>query len=120
MIPNYELAYENKPPRMFQGAVDNLRKVGTWFCKELFTYIWVCGSYVAPHVFPLEIQDNFFARKWPYQLVGHGVTKGLKDSNKSVWPQFPLSFCICSLENYQHVELEIPPIEELKLTIMPF
>lgn len=54
-----------------------------------------------------------------YQTLATGMTITLKDSNKRVWPQFPLHLGIYSLSNYIHVENELKPIEALKLGTIP-
>lgn len=65
------------------------------------------------------ILEKLVSREVGYQIVSYGITKTLNESNKKIWPTFPIKFGIFSLVNYWHDEKEILAIQVLNLPIVP-
>ena len=113
MILIYEVIFETKPLRMSCEAMEDLSRIWIWFGEGSLTYIIGLGSHSPPNLFPIYIPDKLLYREVPYQIIGHLITKYLKDSNKKFWPKFPLTFGTFSLYNYGHDKKELKHIDIL-------
>ena len=78
------------------------------FGEELFTYVRIYGSPIAPHVLPLYVPSKLLAREVSYQTVGNGLTKSLKEAKKSISPSFPIC-CGLVLEMIEPCKAERTP-----------
>lgn len=119
ILPTYQAIFDTKAPRMSQEVESDLLQVGNWFGEESFAYIRVYGSLENPHVLPLFIPDKILSREIAYQIVGNGISKVLKESNKMMWPSIPTQFDIFSLDNYKHAQSEIYAIQDLGFPTIP-
>jgi len=86
----------------------------------MFTYIRVVRSIYSLHVLPYYVPDKLLAREIAYQITGEGgLTKGLKEQKKSIWPAFPLQCGSFALHAYGYVAKEAEIIMSLKSIIVP-
>jgi len=61
MLPLYQVIFDERPPRISRGALDDLTTIGKWFGEELFTYVRIYGSLDATHVLPRYVLDKLLA-----------------------------------------------------------
>lgn len=118
-MPLYKAIFDRNAPRLSQEATANFTAIGNWFAKENLTYVRVFGSLAAPHVLAIYVPNKLLAREVSYQTIGHGITKVLKDSKKTIWPKFPIHGGVYVLNNYNHFVLEIKQIEGMQLPTIP-
>ena len=67
------------------------------FTSDFPTMIW---KWTTQGPFPIHV----------YQTIGNGLTKFLKEENKSLWPSFPIHYGVYALDNYKHERLEVNQI----------
>ena len=93
---------------MLTEAQIDIIPIARWFEEELFTYVIVFGSTVPPHVLPFNILDKLLAREIAYQTCSEGgLTKGLKEKKKAIWPQFLVAYGAFSLFDVGHAFTEV-------------
>ena len=91
-----------------------------WFGEEKFTYIRVFDNITSPHVLPYYFPDKLMAREIAYQTASEGgLSKGLKEEEKAMWPTFPLQCGAFSLHNLGHAFKEAEIMKSLKLPKFP-
>jgi len=103
ILPIHKKINNRYAPRFSQEAQVDILSVARWFGEEIFTYIKVFGSVVAPHVLPYYVPDKLMAREITYQTCSMGgMSKVLKDSKKAIWPQFPVICRAFALHSLGH------------------
>lgn len=103
MLPIHKLVFYKTTPRFSKEAEVDIFPVAKWFGEEKFTYIRVLGRISSPHVLSYYFLDKLIPREITYQIEREGgLTRGLKNQKKAIWPTFSLQFGAFSLQNYGH------------------
>lgn len=103
MLPIHKQIYNRNAPRISKEGEVDILSVARWFGEETFTYIRVFGSITSPHVLPYYALDKLMAREIAYQTASEGgLSKGLKEAKKAIWPTFPLQCGALSLHAMGH------------------
>ena len=107
MLPIHQNVFDEKAPRLSPQANNDLLPTRKLFGEESCTYTRTCGSIYNLHVLHLYVPDNLLAREITYQTIANGLSKVLKDAKKTMWPTYPISCGVYSLDNFKHAGLEI-------------
>jgi len=121
MVLCYEFTrpfFYKKSPRSLEEAKIDIFSLAIWFGEELFTYIRVFGSIKALHVLPYYVRITYWQERFPTKHWGDGITKTLKEQNKSISPTFPLQCGAFMLHDFGHMKKEIQNITSLNLATM--
>jgi len=90
VVPIHIALYGFPPPQISERIIGNLGKITYWYIEENFCYIRVFGCSVPPHALLNFLPDQLVCREVAYQTVTVGINKELKETQKKVWPTFPL------------------------------
>jgi len=112
--------YGSPPPRISDQIVANLGKIVDWYIEEHFSYIRVFGCFIPPHVLPIFLLDRLVCREIAHQIVLGGISKGLKEVQKKVWPTFPLHVGTFSLLDFGHSKVEAGALKDINLVNIEF
>jgi hypothetical protein len=97
IVPIHIAIYGHPPPRISKRIMGNLGNLIVWFIQENFSYIKVFGCSIPPHSLPHILPDRLVCR----EVVG-GINKELKETQKKVWPTFPIQVGMLTLLDLGH------------------
>jgi len=69
-----------------------------------------------PHVLFLYVVAKILAQEIPYQTMGDGLSKVMKERKKTMWLVFPYRCGLYSLQNFKHATKDM---EEIQLMNFP-
>ena len=75
-----------------------------WYAREYFSYIHILGSNIV-HLFLRIVSDQMVLQEIAYQTIVDGFFHMLPSSKRKSWPNFPLSFAFCTLQNSTHATI---------------
>jgi len=120
MLPIHKQIYNRDAPRFSKEAEVDILPVARWFREETFTYISVFGSITSLHVLPYYVPNKLMAIEIAYQTTSEGgLSKGLKEAKKVIWPTFPLQCGAFALHDVGHAFKEVEIMLSLQLPNFP-
>ena len=119
MLLIHQNVFDEKATSLSPQANNDLLPTRKLFGDESFTYTRIFGSIYNPHVLHIYVPNNLLAREITYQTIVNGLSKVLKDAKKMMWPTYPISCGVYSLDNFKHAAGEIAKIQCLNFPFMP-
>jgi len=120
MLPIHKDVYNRTAPRFSKEAKVDIFLVARWFGEETFTYIRVFGSIASLRVLPYYVPEKLMASEIAYQTTGEGgLSRGLKEHKKAIWPTFSLQCGTFSLHDFGHACIEAKIIKSMNLATFP-
>jgi hypothetical protein len=90
LTPLHIIIFGYSTYRLSKEAMAGMKGITYWYLVKYYTYIRVYGNFEAPHLLPKYVPHKFLIRENAYKTMIIGIKSFLSDSNKNIWPTFPI------------------------------